>query len=348
MTHIFIKKCGLVLVTFIIVIIGTEIILRFFASNIIPTGLSHAKLGYIHRPNINFSHLDPESQEEIHVSINSEGFRDKEWSTEAEKRVLVVGDSFVDAMQVQEEFRFTSQLETMLNNNSTSTWKVYNLGVSGSGPESYIEKVKYFAPIIQPTHVVVAVFNGNDLQNINYNIDPNGGRKNYLIENNAVTPYSQKASVMERLKWELKIILAKFYIVQLTYDAIHTLQTTSQTEEPTALPEYCNINPTDLSDSLTILNHLMKETVSATDAQTLILDIPDKHQLTASSTDTCNTELIETSLLPLSTNKNNVPVIFLKDSFEQSTTSAYFIGHLNHNGHLIAARELYKQLILNP
>lgn len=324
--------------------------LRFFASNIIPTGLSHAQLGYIHRPYIDFSHIDPESQEEIHVSINGDGFRDGEWTTEAEKRVLVVGDSFVDAMQVQEEFRFTSLLETMLNNNSTSTWKVYNLGVSGSGPESYIEKVKYFAPIIRPTHVVVAIFNGNDLQNINYNIDPSGGRKNYLIENNKVIPYNQKASVMERLKWGLKIVLAKFYIVQLAYDAIHTLQTTSHTEEPTTLPEYCNINPTDLSDSLTILNHLMKETISATEAQTLILDIPDKHQLTTSSTDTCNTELIETSLLLLSTNKNNnnVPVIFLKDSFEQATTSAYFIGHLNHDGHLITAQELYKQIMLNP
>ena len=69
--------------------------------------------------------------------FNAHGFRDYERSYTKPKgtfRILVLGDSYVEALQVALENSFPALLEKKLNENSTSTkFEVLNLGQSGFG-----------------------------------------------------------------------------------------------------------------------------------------------------------------------------------------------------------------------
>jgi hypothetical protein len=69
--------------------------------------------------------------------FNSHGFRDYERTYEKPQdvfRILVLGDSYVEAFQVQLEDSFTAQLEKVLNAHASSRrFEVLSLGQSGFG-----------------------------------------------------------------------------------------------------------------------------------------------------------------------------------------------------------------------
>lgn len=70
------------------------------------------------------------------VSINSKGLRDVEHNCEKEEgifRIVVLGDSFMEAYQVPLEQSFPRLLEKNLNKRSSKKVEVINLGVGGHG-----------------------------------------------------------------------------------------------------------------------------------------------------------------------------------------------------------------------
>jgi len=101
--------------------------------------------------------------------FNSHGFRDVERTYAKPKdtfRILVLGDSYVEAFQVALEKSFPSILEKKLNENGNGKKiEVLNLGQSGFGTsDEYLrylnEGVKY-----SPDLVLVAFLTGNDFRN---------------------------------------------------------------------------------------------------------------------------------------------------------------------------------------
>jgi lysophospholipase L1-like esterase len=93
-------------------------------------------------------------------SINSYGFRDVEWQLPKEKkyRVAVLGDSFVEALQLDPEFTFPKIIEKRLGN-----VEMMNFGISGQGQVEELLTYRYDVRPFHPDMVIVCFFPGNDI-----------------------------------------------------------------------------------------------------------------------------------------------------------------------------------------
>jgi len=113
------------------------------------------------------------SQEErefvIPVEINSHGRRDIEhpWDKPAGvERVLVLGDSFTEAMQVPLADTYVRRLETNLNERGGGTrFEVLSAGVSGYGTAGATLSFERDGHRYAPDLVLLAFYPGNDIQN---------------------------------------------------------------------------------------------------------------------------------------------------------------------------------------
>jgi hypothetical protein len=105
------------------------------------------------------------------VTINSLGLRGPERSYEKPPgvtRVLVLGDSFVEAAQVAAQQSLVGQLEAALNESGTGRYEVLNGGIGGWGTgQQYVyltaEGYRY-----EPDLVLVVLYLGNDVYDNSY------------------------------------------------------------------------------------------------------------------------------------------------------------------------------------
>jgi lysophospholipase L1-like esterase len=100
------------------------------------------------------------------ISINQAGVRDREVGPKApgERRIVVLGDSLVMAVQVPLEETFTARLEQSLNRRAVAgvSYRVINAGVQGYGPvEEYLFH-RDVTSALHPDVVVLALYPGND------------------------------------------------------------------------------------------------------------------------------------------------------------------------------------------
>ncbi|MGH7908378.1 MAG: hypothetical protein ACRENW_00840 [Thermodesulfobacteriota bacterium] len=111
---------------------------------------------------------------ESYVKMNSHGFRDRERSYEKGKdvfRIVVLGDSIIEALQVPLEQAFTDVLERMLNSESDKRFEVINLGIAGFGTGQEYLTLKYYGLNYQPDLVILAFFLFNDIRNNSLTLD---------------------------------------------------------------------------------------------------------------------------------------------------------------------------------
>ena len=99
-----------------------------------------------------------------HVTTNSKGLRDKEYDYEKPentKRVLILGDSFMNALQVDDDQTTDAVLENYLNQHTTST-EVINSGIIAWGTAQEYSFLKLEGLKYEPD-VVVMFFYINDI-----------------------------------------------------------------------------------------------------------------------------------------------------------------------------------------
>jgi hypothetical protein len=104
--------------------------------------------------------------------MNSAGFRDREHTIEKPPgvyRILILGDSMVEALQVPYEKSFPYLLEQKLNAmNSTAQFEVISMGVSGWGTSNEYLALNYYGLQYQPDMVILAFTTANDLRDNSY------------------------------------------------------------------------------------------------------------------------------------------------------------------------------------
>jgi len=114
------------------------------------------------------------TQEELEfrvpVTINSHGFRDVEHSVtkpEGVVRVLLLGDSFIEAMQVPIDATIGRQLEAQLNAGAAGgrRYEVVSMGVSGYGTASELLTYRTIGRQYAADVVLLAFYPGNDIKN---------------------------------------------------------------------------------------------------------------------------------------------------------------------------------------
>ena len=127
-------KFGILLSSLIFVAIAFETWLAFARINTKSNILFIPDKGAIFVPNSYYRHNQEGFSEGY---FNSHGFRDYERSYQKDPntfRVLILGDSYVQAIQVALSDSFPALLEQRLNENSTSMkFEVLALGMNGSG-----------------------------------------------------------------------------------------------------------------------------------------------------------------------------------------------------------------------
>jgi hypothetical protein len=122
------------------------------------------------------------------VTINSQGLRDRERPIEkppSTYRILVLGDSYVEALQVDIEKTFWRLLEKRLQEcefRPTKKIDVINLGVSGFGTGQALRILQTRGLAYAPDLVMLAVFPGNDVRNNSRELEPDKVRPFYFLD----------------------------------------------------------------------------------------------------------------------------------------------------------------------
>ncbi len=105
------------------------------------------------------------------IVINAQGFRGPELSDEKASdrfRVAVLGDSFIEALQVDVQDSFCVQLQNLLNADEQipdRQYEVINCGVSGYGTAQELQMLRHHVLQLQPDAVLLAVYPENDIRN---------------------------------------------------------------------------------------------------------------------------------------------------------------------------------------
>lgn len=167
----------------VIAVVFAELTLRVLGTTSRLVYRPNAYYGWGHTPNDRFS-WNTEGRD-VEVEINSLGLRDKEYPYQKPAdtlRVLVLGDSFPEALQVPLDESFSEVLESALAGAAPGARKieVLNAGVSGYGTDNALlfflnEGYKY-----SPDIVLLTFYIGNDVRNNWYRLeerDSGGARK---------------------------------------------------------------------------------------------------------------------------------------------------------------------------
>lgn len=202
------------IVGFIIIEIGFRLILP--ARNLQPNkGLARAdERGYtILQPNFDGQMTAKETGEQVHIKTNAEGFTGNDYNLEKPAgtiRIALLGDSFLEAMQIDWEKTFAHLLEKKLNENSTTTFEVMNFGIGGQGTTEELSRYHYYVKKYQPDYVTLFFF-PNDFENNQYYLND---RKKF-IEGGGWESIKQSEANFKQDRTDLKYkILKTFRSVQ--------------------------------------------------------------------------------------------------------------------------------------
>lgn len=104
----------------------------------------------------------------VPVRINDAGWRDVEHGavrSPGVTRLLLLGDSFVEAMHVPLEASLGRVLEGQLNAGGATSYEVFSMGVSGYGTASELLAYRTAGRKAGPSVVVLVMYPGNDIRN---------------------------------------------------------------------------------------------------------------------------------------------------------------------------------------
>ena len=131
--------------------------------------------------------------------FNSHGFRDYERTyakLDGTFRIMVLGDSYVEALQVPLESSFPALLEKQLNNGFSSVkFEVISMGQSGFGTADAYMRYLDFGRKYSPDLVILAFLTGNDIRNNSKMLNRKDLAFYFVFDNNGDL-------VLDRSMWE--------------------------------------------------------------------------------------------------------------------------------------------------
>ena len=160
-------RIGLVVGTLVVFFLLAEVATRLF-SDIGPSlKLSDPVTGEHYRPGFEGEVFVAEADRKVRVRFHRDGFRGPERPREKPagvRRVALIGDSFVAAINVDEQDTAAAQLERLLNESHPGErWEVLNFGVSAASTGTELALWRGLVHAYQPDVVLLGFFAGNDL-----------------------------------------------------------------------------------------------------------------------------------------------------------------------------------------
>lgn len=161
----------LLFLTVLICIIAMEILLRY--THLFGAGIACSEpdytVGWRFTPNSKYW-FKKEGNHPITGRINSYGWRDKDWSLVTPQntyRAAVLGDSFVEAFQVESNKTFLALTEQRLNERKDFKVELMNFGQSGFTQTEELLILKKEVEQFYPDMVIVFFYPLNDINDIN-------------------------------------------------------------------------------------------------------------------------------------------------------------------------------------
>lgn len=135
------------------------------------------------------------------VEINDEGFRDVNHEVEKQGkfRILFLGDSFTEAIQVPIEKTSFKILEEQLNQTYENI-EVLSLGVSSFGTDQELLSLKCYGLKYKPDIVILNFFSGNDIKNNYFDKSMFNPEFSLNSENKLELDYTYKEDVEKRIQ----------------------------------------------------------------------------------------------------------------------------------------------------
>jgi hypothetical protein len=153
---------------------------------------------------------------DIEVSFNAAGWRDRDYGLEKRKgvyRIIVIGDSYVEAREVELEKTFHKILESRLNQELDMPVEVMALGRGGTTTVHHYEYLKHSGLALDPDLVILSFFPGNDV--IENSAPLSQAYRRWLRQ--VYTPYvvEPKARIYDCLLWVRGSYLNHFVVDRL-------------------------------------------------------------------------------------------------------------------------------------
>jgi len=187
------------------------------------SAVSDHELGWMWKPHSTIFH----TKEGWAVNtLNSMGFNDNEISLgQSKQRILVLGDSYTEALQVPQSKNFTSIVE-----NNAQCIDVFNGGRSGLSPIEYPVIAERLQDRLSPNMIVVVITPG-DVSDINKNNaeiirNPNNGNISNII---------LKEHKLHWLRKEADVILSKSALATYLKDRLKALNSNSKKAKKSAV-----------------------------------------------------------------------------------------------------------------
>lgn len=143
-------------------------------------------LGYRFTPGRKYW-FNKENDHPITGRINNYGWRDKEWTLQKPPntyRIAVLGDSYVEAFQVESDRTFLAITEHQLKKEHNLKVELMNFGRSGYTQTEELLVLKNYVKQFSPDMVVLFFLPGNDIEDVSRKTAPNLLRPFYHISEN--------------------------------------------------------------------------------------------------------------------------------------------------------------------
>lgn len=341
-----IKTC-VVLVSLILALTVGEVVARMFNLGTVKLTETQGDAGH-YRPHIKFLNR---KENQNWVETNSFGFHDLERErTSTKHRILFLGDSYVEGLQVPTDNLFTSILEKRFVESGRAI-ECLNGGVSGSGTvHQYMLWKKFFEGRVTVNHLTLVIFMGNDLEDNNIDLSfPPTDNGMYLTSTGQVFKYEVKEGLLKRMAKktrEYSVLANTLY--QSAY-LLRRKRLKSQTDgEESAAADTINgervVKEKDKAawraaedGTLALIKNWNAELVQRNiSMDTVIIDRPQKVY------NTFELDFME-KLRTLCAQQNigYVRPELKPDPYQVYSFDGKTLGHLNYQGHEVFASELY-------
>lgn len=145
-------------------LLACELLLRVLAPRSTALYVPDPAIGVIHEPGATGRWVSTEYA--VPITINRSGFRDRDYAVpkpRGVRRVVVLGDSYVEAFQVPLEATFHKLLERRLSRDGMAI-EVPALGVGGFGAAQELLCLRAYGRPLEPDFVVLLFNPGNDVR----------------------------------------------------------------------------------------------------------------------------------------------------------------------------------------
>jgi GDSL-like Lipase/Acylhydrolase family len=328
-----------------------------------PVGLSHQdRYGLaLHYPGI--TRFLPQYGHE--VSFNSAGMRDREHTFQKRAgtfRILLLGDSFMEALQVPADSMLATLMERDLTRATGRPVEVINGGVSGWGTGDELRYLTRYGLAYHPDLVVVAMTLHND-------ISDNLRREWYTVNDGVLADRDpQPMSWFQFKVLELKAFVAtRLQLYQIWRRVRHgrEIQQTGKALNSHVVKLFTVPSPPDIALGWQLTDRLLaaiRDTSKAGRSQMAVVLLPLRYQLA----DTAFASFVKDAAMPPDrmgmyqpqtmirsmTDSLHIPVIDLLPAFQQWTAAGKaplyldWDGHWNDAGHRLAADVVVQDLIV--